>query len=492
MNKKKPNFIIIMPDQHRADILGCAGKKVKTPNLDRLASEGVRFENTFTQAPLCVPARASFITGRYVHETHCNTNKTYVHENCPEFISNTFLNILKKKNYRNIDIAKMHLVYRNDAYDATRRVGDQNPELIDHIDNYIPKLLELGFTECKPMCGKMETTKIGSVYTEALQEKDLLEVYQKWLRKYPIINGEPIPLPKELYIDYFTGDLALNWLKSYVEEKNENPFCLFIGFPGPHDPFDCIKEYTNLYDAKSIEIKEEEIKKPDRPIPPYTMVSKGVSRSNRVSTEFIQDCRAKYYGNVTLIDDKVGEIVKLLEDNDILDNTWIIYTSDHGEQLGDHKLFMKFVFYRSSVQVPLIIRPPKGGDGKVIKKDVELIDIPATMFDILGMDKPKDHKGKSLLPLIYNSDNSDYEHKELCISQVFNYIMGVTAEWKFVFNIINGKLMELYNRSEDYYENNNLANTEKGKEIGKELFEKYFDDIIPNPDFKEVDILKSF
>jgi len=489
---KKPNFIIIMPDQHRPDILGCAGKSVKTPNLDRLASEGVRFTNTFTQSPLCVPARASFQTGRYVHETYCHCNKTFIHENCPQWIDDTFLNILQRNGYYNIDMGKMHLVNHENAYDATRRVGNQNPKIIDHVKHYYPKLKELGFDECDTICGKMESTRVGSSYTDKLKEKGLLELYQKWLRKYPIINAEPMPIPKEYYIDYYVGDLAVNWLKGYLDNpNNDKPFCLFVGFPGPHDPFDCVEEYTKEYDPEKIEVKDEEMQKPDTPCPPYSMVSKGVSSSSKVTKEFIQDCRAKYYGNVTLIDEKVGELVELLEENDLLDNTWIIYTSDHGEQLGGHKLFMKFVFYRSSVQVPLIIRPPKGIDGKIIEQDVELIDIPATLFEILGLEKPSGHKGKSLLPFIYGENGEDYNHKEICISQVFNYIMGVTKDWKFVFDITTGKFLELYDRNKDFYENNNLKSTKKGKEVGEKLYKKYFEDIISKSKFEKVDILKS-
>ena len=113
----KPNFVIIMPDQHRADVLGCAGTPVKTPNIDRLASEGVRFTKAFTQAPLCVPARAAFLVGRYVHETRTYTNKHFIHESNSELIKESFLKILKENGYINIDIGKMHLVLHHE-YDA--------------------------------------------------------------------------------------------------------------------------------------------------------------------------------------------------------------------------------------------------------------------------------------------------------------------------------------------------------------------------------------
>ncbi len=490
---KKPNFIVIMPDQHRADILGCAGRKVKTPNLDRLASEGVRFTNCFTQSPLCVPARASFMTGAYVHRTHCNTNKTFVHENCPELLDNALLNILKKQGYYNVDMGKLHLVNHQGAYSGARRVGEKNPELKDHVRRYDPKVKEFGFDQVEVVCGKMESTRVGSIFTDTLKKKGYLDIYQEWLKKYPIINAEPMPVPKEYYIDYFVGDLAVNWLKAFTNsEKKNDPFFLFVGFPGPHDPFDCVEEYVKDYDPDSIEVSDEEIQLPDRPVAPYNMVSKGVSRSRKVTKDFIRDCRAKYYGNVTLIDEKVGELIQVLEENDMLEDTWIIYTSDHGEQLGGHRLFMKFVFYRSSVQVPLIIRPPKGMKGKIVKNDVELVDIPATILDLLGFPLPNHHKGKSLMPFIEGNDE-EYLHKDLCISQVFNYIMGVDKDWKFVFDITDGKLVELYNRKDDFYENNNLRNTPEGKKIGEELYQKYFAKIISKAknEFEKVDMLGS-
>jgi arylsulfatase A-like enzyme len=121
---------------------------------------------------------------------------------------------------------------------------------------------------------------------------------------------------------------------------------------------------------------------------------------------------------------------------------------------------------------------------------VELIDIPATIFDVLNLELPSGHKGKSLLPLI-NGQNNGEQHKEICISQVFNYIMGVTENWKVVYDIRDGKLLELYDRKEDFYENNNLKNTQKGKEVGAQLYEKSFKDIIEQSEFEKVDILSS-
>ena len=478
--KDKPNFVIIMPDQHRADVLGCAGTPVKTPNIDRLASEGVRFTKAFTQSPLCVPARASFLVGRYVHETGAYTNKNFIHETNPEMIKWSFLNILKEHGYINIDIGKMHLV-RHYGYDALTKAGDKDLKIIDHVEKHYPKMYELGFTECQEICGKMEGTYVGSSYTEALEEHKLLETYYQWSIKYPIILAEPIPLPKELYIDYFVGDLAIKWIENYVKGPDSGkPFCLFVGIPGPHDPFDCIEEYSKLYNPEDIKLDDEALKDAQRPFPRYISSSRVISRSKFLTNDYIKKSKAAYYANVTLIDEKVGEIRKTLEENGLLENTWIIYTSDHGEQLGDHKLFMKFVFYRSSVNVPLIIRPPNGMKGRVIETDVELIDIPSTLLDILNIDLPPEHRGKSLIPFINNDQlGEDYQHKDLIISQVSNFAMGVTKDWKFVVDSSTGKLLELYDRNNDFYENNNLSHTPEGKKIGMELYHKYLEKLIP-------------
>ncbi|MHA1804829.1 MAG: sulfatase-like hydrolase/transferase [Promethearchaeota archaeon] len=475
-----PNFIIIMPDQHRADVLGMVNPQVKTPNLDRLASEGVRFANAITQSPLCVPARAAFLVGKYVHETGAYTNKMFIHKTNPMLIKDSFLNLLKKRGYRNIDIGKMHLV-RHHGYDALKKAGDKNLKIIDNVSFHYDKMEELGFTECQEVCGKMESAYVGSKYIDSLQEHGFLKIYHEWAMKYPILLAEPMPIPKEFYIDYFVGDMAIKWLENHLKSpKSDKPFCLFIGFPGPHDPFDVVKEYADLYDPDEIQLIDEELEEPKRPFPKYIMRSRIISRSKHVTEDYIRKARAMYYGNVTLIDEKVGEIRKILEENGVLDNTWIIYTSDHGEQLGSHKLFMKFVFYRESVNVPLIIRPPQGMKGKVIENDVELIDVPTTLLDILNIDLPPNHRGKSLLPLIMNEkEGTDYQHKELCISQVGNYAMGLTKKWKFVVDSSTGKLLELYEREHDYYENNNLALISEEKHTGEQLYRKYLEKIIP-------------
>ncbi|MBD3253440.1 MAG: sulfatase-like hydrolase/transferase [Candidatus Lokiarchaeota archaeon] len=484
--KNKPNFVIIMPDQHRADVLGCAGTPVKTPNIDKLAEEGVRFQNAFTQSPLCVPTRAAFLVGRYVHETKTYTNKNYIHESNPELIKWSYLKKLQEKGYFNVDIGKMHLV-KHFGYDALHKAGDKDLKIIDHVENHYSKMYELGFDECHEVCGKMETAYVGSCYMDALKKENLLETYHQWAMKYPIIYAEPIPLPKELYIDYFVGDLAVKWINDYAQSpKSDNPFCLLVGFPGPHDPFDCVEEYRKLYDSEDIKLEEEAFKEAERPLPRYVSNSRIISRSKFLTKDYVKRSKAAYYANVTLIDEKVGEIRRALEENDLLDNTWIIYTSDHGEQLGDHKLFMKFVFYRSSVQVPLIIRPPKGMEGKIVQNDVELLDITTTLYDLLNINTPPNHRGKSLLPFLKEKGvDENYKHKEIIISQVSNYAMGVTEDWKFVVDSSTGKLLELYDRNNDFYENNNLSHTDEGQKIGNELYQRYFEDLIPKVEVKE-------
>ena len=206
---EKPNFIIIMPDQHRADIMGCAGNPlVKTPNLDRLASEDVRFTNTVTQSPLCVPARAAHLLGRYVHELGTYSNSTYIHDKCPELIPHSFLNILKNIGYETVDIGKMHFVRHKSKGHGARIEGKDFSE-VDHVKNHIPQMKEMGFNEVQEVGGKMESFGVGSTYTEALEENNLFEVFKKHLTKFPIKYAEPMPLPKEYYIDNYVGDLAI-------------------------------------------------------------------------------------------------------------------------------------------------------------------------------------------------------------------------------------------------------------------------------------------
>ena len=207
MATRAPNLVVIMADQHRADLMGCAGAPgVLTPNLDRLASEGVRFSRVNCQGPLCMPARASFMTERYVRDHGVYTNWAEI---APE--SPTYVKALRDSGYHTTLLGKAHLYKDDDAPDAR------------HIDDFAPRLQALGFTEVIETGDKF-AGKTPNRYTDALLERGLLDVYRRHIadrsyqgenetgrgatKRVPMWDSTPMPLPLDAYIDAWHGELA--------------------------------------------------------------------------------------------------------------------------------------------------------------------------------------------------------------------------------------------------------------------------------------------
>jgi len=227
-----PNIVVVMADQHRGDALGCAGDVgAHTPNLDRLASEGLRFARTTCQGPLCMPARASFLTEQYVRDHGVYTNWAEVDPSVP-----TYVGALRDAGYHTVQLGKSHL-YRDDREAA-------------HTDEHAPRLHALGFTEVHETGDKF-ATQIPNRYTDHLASRGLLEAYAQHIRdrsyqgenesgrgatkRVPMWDATPSPLPLDSYIDAWQGEQAVRWIEGYDRDE---PFFAFIGFPGPHDPWD--------------------------------------------------------------------------------------------------------------------------------------------------------------------------------------------------------------------------------------------------------------
>ncbi|MFX1489820.1 MAG: sulfatase-like hydrolase/transferase, partial [Promethearchaeota archaeon] len=241
---KKPNIILIFPDQHRGDVLGCMEDPVAiTPNLDKLASEGVVFTQCFTNSPLCVPARASLMTGLYVSDHGVINNNMEAKSSSQSHVRN-----IRNAGYHVAVIGKTHLYEHRVKSD------------LQHTKDKIDVLREWGFDDIHEITGPIASLMLDSPYTDYLKEKRLLRTHRKYLREYweGWISGKakpwklpPSPLPTEDHLDSYTGQKAIEWIHNYNEEK---PFYLQICFPGPHDPFDSPQEYRDMYKAEEMPV----------------------------------------------------------------------------------------------------------------------------------------------------------------------------------------------------------------------------------------------
>ncbi|MHA2401193.1 MAG: sulfatase family protein, partial [Promethearchaeota archaeon] len=324
--------------------------------------------------------------------------------------------------------------------------------------------------------------------TDYLKEKRLLRKHKtynlKYLRKY--WTGEaipwevpPCPLPTKDHLDSYTGQKAVEWIHGY---NNDKPFYLQILFPGPHDPFDSPQEYRDFYDHKEMPIGIMEW--PQEPT--YSLNKRCLQWSGLkdMTAEQMQITRSFYYAKITLIDDYIGRIVKALEEKSLLDNTWIIYNSDHGEMLGDHFMGYKTVFYEGAIHIPLIIRPPGGLNGWTSIRLTDHIDITASLLEIAQASPLEGSEGRSLVSQVMAGphDLGAQEGKEVIFSEVFGFSMVRSDNYKLVINSASKQPVEMYDLKNDPNELNNVVNDPLLNAARQELIKKYLNKLLDKMD----------
>ena len=444
-----------MADQHRADVLGCAGDpSAHTPTLDRLAADGVRFSRVTCQGPLCMPARASFATERYVRDHGVYTNWAEIAPDSP-----TYMHALRDAGYHTVLLGKAHL-YRDETHTA------------GHVDELAPRLAALGFAEVYETGDKFSVST-RNPYLDALRDRGVLGDYARYIadrsyqgenetgrgatKRVPMWEATPSPLPPSLYIDAFHGELAARWIEHY---GGDAPFFAFVGFPGPHDPWDAPADAVDRYAAVEMTMPRS-TKRPDveragrygRLLGAFLHLSD----TETMTGDAIRAMRRAYAANVTVIDDAVARIVAALDAKGLLDDTWVLYTSDHGEMAGDHGLMSKCVMYDGAVNVPLIVRSPRGAAvtrGAVVDALVEHVDVPATLRDIAGADELPHSVGRSLLPYLRGDDP---EPRSVSISENWGFASFVTDRYKLVVDEDACAPCQLFDRRDDPCENENLV-----------------------------------
>jgi arylsulfatase A-like enzyme len=451
MKQKKPmNIVIMLADQLRADCVGCYGNSIiKTPNCDRLAAEGTRFENAFAQHPQCVPSRAAVLTGRYPHvngaiSNHCAMGN---HEL-------TIGEYLQQYDYRSIGVGKLHIYSEKE---------------------------KTGFTE---------TMLCGGQQSDAVTPEVLREDYKKWLREngywqdaikaYEIHNTKEYwenfranvnPMPSEAYIDTWVGDQAVE----YIKKQNPNqPFFMFVGFPNPHIPFDAPEPYASMYDPATVPLPDTfEMDLSNKP-PQHAAYRR---RGRKENYEKLDESRLRkvislYYGSITLVDDQVGKVLNALEEQHLMENTIVVFVSDHGELLGHYGMLIKSIdaypmLYDVGIRVPLIIRAPRDNSrapgsnaGNVVREQVELIDLYSTVLESASIEIPPQVQGQSLRECLFGgpAPKRTYVFSE---SGAVKTIRG--ERYKLVY-YPGQPYGELYDIIKDPIERNNLYDNDEYRE----------------------------
>ena len=411
----RPNFVFITADQHRGDCLGVEGRKIKTPHLDQLAREGTRFTSAVCPAPVCQPSRASILTGQL-----CRTHGA--HDNGidldPSVGEAGFAGALGAAGYETAFFGKAHFA----SYDARHKTGApesvlssedfsddwtgpymgfQHIETLIHGHNY--------FTPQKPPRGQhFERFYYGSGRGDELNDLywrnggDTKGAAQTWHSQ----------LPMAYHNTPWTADRAIEWIK--FKRDTEKPFVTWISFPDPHHPFDCPEPWSRLHDPADVDIPKHRTRDfENRPWwhravvendpqgdPESVRIRKEYSRIEEQTEEQLREIIANTYGQIALIDAHVGRIMNALREVGLDDNTYVIYSADHGDWLGDHGLILKGpMLYEGLLRVPMLVRGPGVPAGQVVSQPVSVMDLGPTMYDLSDTTPLCPQHGQSLRPL---------------------------------------------------------------------------------------------
>ena len=368
----KPNLLFIFTDQQRYDTMACYGNdRIETPNLNALASESFVFERAYVTQPICTPARSSILTGQYPHTNGCTAL------NIPLQAKTKTIAEMVSDDYHCAYCGKWHLgdeIVAQHGFDDWVSLEDlyrqfySKPEYLERYSSYHHYLIEHGYMPDVEREGKRVFGRQGAAQ-----------------------------LPEEHVKARFLGREAAR----FIGEHSDDPFVLYVNFFEPHNPY--TGPLDDLYDADSLPVGPHFRQRPSEnasrlhQIQSEHYMSGGQHDGIDLTTEAgCRQLRAQYMGNVTLVDRGLGDIIQALEASGQADNTIIVYTSEHGEMMGDHGLFEKSVLYEEAARVPLLIRVPWLGAGQqFITGAIGQIDLVPTLLDLLGEPIPDELEGES-------------------------------------------------------------------------------------------------
>jgi arylsulfatase len=446
---KKPNIIFIMSDQHRADALGCMGDPVvKTPCLDRLAGEGVRMTNAYSPGPVCMPFRASLITGLYPHLLNMWANGGILNDD----IDNLYKQ-LKAQGYTTAHIGKTHYVHEKaaDGNDLLRYEDYMHRLGIDYIHE----------TTCPGTTADVvDGTITHSHITKYWEKHNLLELYKEDHEKRRNSGGVlgwqsarstfKSLLPEEHFLDTYICDQSIQFINNYDGTK---PLFLIVSFGGPHPPWDAPGEYADMYSPDAV--------------PPPVMPDDNKSNPGLEVQAWIQNARCKglaadeykkpkanYYGKITLIDKLCGRVLDSLKKKNLYEDSFIAYFSDHGEMLGDHQLIEKGCFFEGSARIPMIVRYPAGVAAGTVSRELHTaLDLHATALKLSGAET----RGRSFgVPMAECLPDSDGRGNDYIYSVNENWgVMVRDKRYKYAINP-QGMGYSLFDMEADPTELNNL------------------------------------
>jgi len=456
-----PNILLITGDHVRADALaGTAGSVSDTglhqacplPALDRLCRQGNAFTHAFAANPICVPSRASITSGRYPH--HClglKGNYGGILEGQPKVAEH-----FAAQGYRTCAIGKLHYLPYTPPNEPTVLHGFQHAELCEE----------------GRMIAKFGREKGQEAYHDFMSEQG----WGGYERSHGIGNNDvhpaSVPFPADLHEEAWVAQRATAWMDT--QASSDQPWLMWASFTKPHPPYDPPAPYDRMIDPRHIsapflaEMTDEECMLRD----PDVCRRKYQYGWDTLSPQALQVIRAHYMGLMAFQDAMIGRMLEKLDALGIMDNTLIVYSSDHGDLLGDFGRFFKSCLFDASARIPLVIKPPLSAEYSPGSRDqlCSLIDLLPTFCDIANIPTPEGLDGQSLRPVL---QDASVEIRELVVTQTLDpgqqkYMLR-TRRWKYCYHEL-GATEELYDAEGDY-EKTNLAAKPEMQSLLKEFRE---------------------
>ena len=376
---ERPNILILYTDQQRHDALGVNGNAdIQTPVLDRFAGQGVNFDHCFVQNPVCMPSRASFLSGRYPS----SLGITHMGVPLPEDLV-TLPHLLKPYGYRTANIGKLHfLPHANRDHRVPHPMyGFDHLEISDEPGTYEDAYRAWVASIAPEQLGGLSAglPPGTEVWNRTLGVEDTVPHPHKWARQ-DYRDAIAFPAADDVTHSAFVAEQTINFL-----QQQQGPFLCISGFFSPHAPWIVPQRWLDLYDRKSLEL------------PGFPAEVEARREAAGFTDEMLQTARHGYYAMVSEVDWQVGRILQALEDRGLADNTIVILTSDHGEWLGEHLRWGKGYPGADAVsRVPLVVRWPGGKlqSGRRVSEIVEALDVLPTLLQMAGIQVPPHLQGR--------------------------------------------------------------------------------------------------
>lgn len=499
---KRPNFLFIITDQHRADHLGCYGNNtVKTPNIDGLAKQGTKWDKFYVANPICMPNRASIMTGRVCSVHGARHNGIPLSKD-----HTTFVELLRDANYKTGLIGKSHLQSftglpatnkfkaaaglrkpsepLRDAYKHNRHSKEYDLEVVPKWDKPLSERIGgdfYGFSHVEVAADHADRAS-GDYLLWARQQHhnfDSLVGPENALADNNINAPQAwrTAVPEELYSTSWIAERSMSWLAE--QANNDQPFFLQMSFPDPHHPFTPPGRYWNMYDPADIKLPVSFGK---GSLPPIMAMQRALEngtdlRDNQspfaVTEDEAKEIIALTYGMITMIDDAIGRVLNRLDKLGLTENTVVIFTSDHGDYMGDHGLMLKLLLhYQGLIRVPFIWRDPATRvEGETNSGLGSSIDISASILARAGIQPYNGIQGRDLLSshppeaIIVEEDSQRTmtgfdkpQRVRTVVTDQYRMSLREGEDWN-----------ELYDLSEDPHELTNVYSNDSHKEIRSQL-----------------------